>query len=243
MRRLVPVLFVALIGTVLVAAPVPKGDEKLPPPTREQLKQSKNNLKHIVLAMHNYLDVHNTFPQDVTDANGKPILSWRVLLLPYIDGQADLYKKFAVDEAWDSATNKKLIEEIPDVYAPVRVKVKNKGETFYQGFTGGGAMFEPGQRLTLVSVTDGTSNTVAVVEAGEPVFWTKPGDLPFDPNKELPKLGGQFDGDFYLGMCDGSVHFAYGTGMNADEFKKLITRAGGEIADADKAFGDGPKKK
>jgi hypothetical protein len=241
MRRLVPVLFVAVFAAALVAAPVPKGgEEKLAPPTREQLKQSKN-MKLIVLAMHNYLDANNTFPQDVTDANGKPILSWRVQLLPYLE-KDEVYKKFSLDEPWDSATNKKLIEAIPDVYAPVRVKVKNKGETFYQGFVGNGALFEPGQRVGIAGITDGTSNTIAVVEAGEPVFWTKPGDLPFDPNAGLPKLGGQFDGDFYVGLCDGSVQFAYGTGMNADEFKKLITRAGGEIADADKAFGNGPKK-
>lgn len=241
MRRLVPALFAAVVATALVAAPVPKGPDKLEPPTRDQLKQSKNNLKQIVLAMHNYHDVNGFFPQDVTDGNGKPILSWRVLLLPYLE-QDQVFKKFALDEPWDSATNKKLIEDIPAVYAPVRVKVKNKGEMFYQGFTGGGALFEPGQRLTFAGITDGTSNTIAVVEAAEPVFWTKPGDLPFDPNKELPKLGGQFDGDFYLAFCDGSVHFAYGTGMNADEFKKLVTRAGGEIADANKAFGEGPKK-
>jgi hypothetical protein len=241
MRRLVPALFAAVVATAVVAAPVPKGTEKLEPPTREQLKQSKNNLKQIVLAMHNYHDVHNAFPQDVTDGNGKPILSWRVLLLPYLE-QDQVFKKFALDEPWDSATNKKLIEDIPAVYAPVRVKVKNKGETFYQGFAGGGAVFEPGARLALFGITDGTSNTIAVVEAGEPVFWTKPADLPFDPNKELPKLGGQFDGDFYLAFCDGSVHFAYGTGMDAGEFKKLITRAGGEISDTAKALGDGPKK-
>lgn len=241
MRRLVPALFAAVVATALIAAPVPKGTEKLEPPTREQLKKSKENLKQIVLAMHNYHDVHNAFPQDVTDGNGKPILSWRVLLLPYLE-QDQVFKKFALDEPWDGAVNKKLIEDIPAVYAPIRVKVKNKGETFYQGFAGNGAVFEPGARLALFGITDGTSNTIAVVEAGEPVFWTKPGDLPFDPNKDLPKLGGQFDGDFYVALCDGSVHFAYGTGMDAAEFKKLITRAGGEIADANKAFGDGPKK-
>lgn len=242
MSRLVPALLAAVLATALVAAPVPKGEEKPGPPTREQLKQSKNNLKQIGIALHNYHDAHNTFPQDVTDGNGKPILSWRVLLLPYLE-KDDLFKKFALDEPWDSATNKKLIEEIPDVFAPVRVKVKNKGGTFYQGFTGGGALFEPGQRVLITAITDGTSNTVAVVEAGDPVVWSKPGDLEFDPNKELPKLGGQFDGDFYVALCDGSVQFAYGTGMDAEEFKKLITRGGGELSDTTKALGDGPKKK
>lgn len=130
-------VFVVGLTAAVVAAPVPKGEAKLPPPTGAELRKSKNNLKMIMLAMHNYHDVYGAFPTNVVDGNGKPILSWRVHLLPYLEQDA-LYKKFKLDEGWDSANNKKLIEEIPDVYAPIRVKPKNKGETFYCGFAGKG---------------------------------------------------------------------------------------------------------
>jgi Protein of unknown function (DUF1559) len=235
--------FVVGLTAAVVAAPVPKGGEaKLPPPTGAELRKSKNNMKMIMLAMHNYHDVTGAFPTNVVDGNGKAILSWRVHLLPYLEQDA-LYKKFKLDEGWDSANNKKLIEEIPDIYAPIRVKTKNKGETFYCGFAGETAVFEPGVRLTLVGVTDGTSNTIGVAEAGEPVFWTKPDDIPYDASKPLPKLGGQFDGDFYIALCDGSVQFVYSSDWNPDEFRMALTRAGGEIFQMEKAFGTGAKKK
>src|SRR5438132_8532158 len=67
--------------------------------------QSQNNLKQIALAVHNYHDVYGHFPQDITDKNGKPILSWRVAILPFIE-QDNVYKMFKLDEPWDSENNK-----------------------------------------------------------------------------------------------------------------------------------------
>jgi hypothetical protein len=236
-------VFVIGLSAAVIAAPVPKGGvEKLPPPTGAELRKSKNNLKQILIAMHNYHDTHGVFPNNVNDSNGKPILSWRVQLLPYLEYD-NLYKKFNTGESWDSETNKKLLEEMPSVYAPIRVKTKNKGETFYCGFAGDGTVFEPGTQIKLTGIADGTSNTIAVAEAGEPVFWTKPDDIPYASDKELPKLGGQFDGDFYVGLCDGSVHFVYSSDWDKDEFRKSVTRAGGEIFTSEKAFGTGVKKK
>ena len=60
-----------------------------------------NNLKQIALAMHNYEATYGHFPHDITDKDGKPILSWRVAILPFIE-QDNLYKQFKLDEPWDS---------------------------------------------------------------------------------------------------------------------------------------------
>jgi prepilin-type processing-associated H-X9-DG protein len=125
---------------------------------------------------------------------------------------------------------------MPKVYAPVRVKAK-PGETFYRGFAGEGAVFGPDKKrgLTMATITNGNgaSNTGMVFEAGEPVVWTKPDDLPFDPNKPLPKLGGLFDGEFHVAFCDGSVRRLR---KNADEkgLKKLIRYDNEEPFDIDK---------
>ena len=75
-----------------------------------------NNLKQIGLAMHNYHDVHRTLPPAYhADASDRPLLSWRVLILPYLEQDA-LYREFHLNEPWDSDHNKKLIERIPAVY-------------------------------------------------------------------------------------------------------------------------------
>jgi hypothetical protein len=74
--------------------------------------QCTNNIKQIMLAMHNYHSANNSFPRDITDKDGKPLLSWRVAILPYIE-QAELYNKFKLDEPWDSPHKKELLKEMP----------------------------------------------------------------------------------------------------------------------------------
>jgi len=141
------------------------------------------------------------------DKQGKPLLSWRVALLPYVE-QDNLYKQFKLDEPWDSEHNKKLLAIMPKIYAPARgKKTREPYSTYYRVFTGKDALFAPNgkNRFTIGNVPDGTSNTIAVVEAGEAVPWTKPEGLEYDAKKPLPKLGGQFRNGFLVLMLDGSV--------------------------------------
>src|SRR5262245_28019555 len=78
--------------------------------------KSLNNLKMIVLAAHNYESANGKFPHDVYDDKGKPLLSWRVQLLPYLEHE-NLWQEFRTDEAWDGKTNKALLEKMPDIFA------------------------------------------------------------------------------------------------------------------------------
>jgi RNA polymerase sigma factor (sigma-70 family) len=157
--------------------------------------------------------------------DGKPLLSWRVAILPYIDQMA-LYRQFRLDEPWDSPHNKKLLAKIPAIYAPVRGPSRVEGGTYYRAFVGQGAGFEPRKMLRFSSFSDGTSNTLLVVEAARPVPWTKPEDLPYVPDQALPALGGQFDGHFYALFADASVKLI---SRNADEemLRRAITRDDG----------------
>jgi RNA polymerase sigma factor (sigma-70 family) len=167
--------------------------------------QSQKNIHNISYAMHEYHDVLGTFPPvAVLDKNKKPLLSWRVLLLQYLGEQA-LFKEFKLDEPWDSAHNKKLLAKMPRVYAPVTGKAAEPGMTYYQVFTGPGTAFEGTRGLRIWDFIDGTSNTALLIEAGEPVPWTKPADLVYDPKKPLPKLGGLFKDRIHCGLADGSV--------------------------------------
>lgn len=222
-------LAASLLGCVLAMPAIQAQDA--PAITRKDLTTSANNLKQIGLAFHNYHDAYVNFPTDIVDKDGKALLSWRVAILPFVE-EAVLYQQFKLDEPWDSANNKKLIEKMPKLYAPVRVKGK-AGETFYQVFTGKEAPFVEGKKLTILQITDGTSNTGMVFEAGEPVIWSKPADMAFDSKKALPKLGGLFDGDFHVAMFDGSVMLLK---KNPDEkeMKNLIMHNDGNAVDMKK---------
>ena len=194
--------------------------------------QSANNLKQIGLAMHNYHDTHNEFPAHaIYDKDGKkPLLSWRVAVLPFI-GENDLYNEFKLDEPWDSAHNKKLIEKMPPIYEPVGGGKKGKGQTYYQVFTGPDTPFDGANKITLNGITDGTSNTILAVEAKDPVTWTKPADLTMPKDKDkLPGLGGLFQNGMNALFFDGSVRFI-SRDVRAESFRKLVTPAGGEIID------------
>jgi Protein of unknown function (DUF1559) len=235
MTRVLSIVGVFVAAGVATAYPPPPKvvpEPRLPPPTQADWQKSVNNLKLIGVACHNYHDATGAFPADVTDAAGKPLLSWRVQILPYME-QEDLFKKFKPDEAWDGPTNKPLVEKLPTVFAPVRVKTKQPGLTFYQGFAGPGAMFDPdNRRIRATAVADGLSNTALVAEAAVAVEWTKPADLAFDPSKALPLLGGHFDGEFNLLMCDGSVTKVK-KDFDAATMKAVVTRNGGEVYSLD----------
>ena len=207
---------------------------------------SINNLKQIVLAMHNYHGTYNKLPgAAIYSKDGKPLLSWRVAILPYVEQQA-LYQQFKLDEPWDSEHNKKLIPLMPRLYTPYTSGEQRKTMTPYRVFTGKGTLFEGFKKdIKFQDVTDGTSNTVMVVEGADQVPWTKPEEFPFDPKKDLPKLGGlPFSDRFHIAMADASVR-SVNSEFDATIFRALITRNGGEVVDLDKLNKpkkDAPKK-
>ncbi len=172
--------------------------------------EGDNNLKQIGLAMLNHEAAMGTLPPAaLCDRSGKPLLSWRVAILPYIE-QENLYRQFKLDEPWDSPNNSKLLAMMPKVYALPGREAK-KGETFFRVFAGPNTPYPPellrtGGGPSLVQFTDGTSNTLLVVESSDSTPWTKPDELTVDPMKPLPKLGGALPDGFLALFADGSVH-------------------------------------
>jgi hypothetical protein len=190
--------------------------------------QSYGNLSKITYAMAVHADTYGRrFPtQAIFDKAGKPLLSWRVLILPLV-GEEKLFKEFHLDEPWDSDHNKKLLDRMPKVYVIPGQKESNK--THYQCFYGKGAAFEGKTGLRFpVDFPDGTFNTLLVVEAADAVPWTKPEDLPYDPDKPLPKLGGLFPDGFHAATCDGSVRFIP-AGIKPETLHLLIRRNDGQV--------------
>ena len=177
-------------------------------------QQSVDNLKQIALAMLNYVSVHKTYPPafntaepqgPAPNAERKPLLSWRVLILPYL-GEAELYKQFKLDEPCDSKDNIKLIKKMPAVYkAPGSSSVF---KTVYLTPRGENTVFPGEKAIRIKDVTDGTSKTIMVVEASEDnaTVWTKPDDFEIDEHNPIAGLIGLRDGVFLAAFCDGSVH-------------------------------------
>jgi len=194
--------------------------------------QTINNLKQIALAMHKVraLNDQSRFPPAaIRTKDGKPLLSWRVAILPFLEQKA-LYDKFHLDEPWDSPHNKTLLKEMPEVYAPALRVDESRISTYFQVFTGPGALFEDVLGPKLMDIKDGTQNTLMVVEAGSPVPWTKLEDIEYDKKKPLPKLGRQFPDGFHAAFVDGSVLFLR-KDLSPDVLRSLITSDGGEIVD------------
>ncbi len=202
---------------------------------------ASNNLKQLGLAMHNYESTTGHLPTvDGRGRDGKPTLSWRVHLLPYIEEDI-LYRQFKLDEPWGSPHNRQVLDRypMPSTFAYGRPRPDQK-TTPFRVFLGGGAAFERGkitsfggiERDNRIGFMDGSSNTFLIVEAADEVIWTKPDELEYSPTAPLPKLGHPSRNGFIAAMADGSVRFVSGSTKEAT-LRGVITRNGGEVIGPD----------
>ncbi len=207
-----------------------------------QIQTSIDNLKKILIAVHMYSDDHGgNMPKNLFGENDKPILSWRVHLLPYI-GEKELYSKFRLDEPWDSKHNKSLSETVVKVFQSPGLNEKEP-VTYYKLFTGPGTAFSGTNGPRFATFTDGTSNTLAVVEAGQPVFWAKPDDIEvdvsIDSNKDLPEIKRPYKNAWHGTTWDGAVIrkvLKEKDVFDPDVLRAYITPNGGEVIGAKNLF-------
>ena len=169
--------------------------------------QSKNNLKQIGIALHNYHEAHRRFPGPTNlGPDGKTVHSWRVAILPFLDEQA-LYDRYKLNEPWDSENNKKVLAQMPDVFRNLN-STGDPTHTCYLGFSGPNTVLGDGSKgIRFRDVMDGESNTVLVSEAQREIPWTKPEDIPCDKDTTDLNLGGFHKGGFNALLTDGSVRF------------------------------------
>jgi hypothetical protein len=145
------------------------------------------------IGLNNYAAVADKYflPVANFDRQGKPLLSWRVHLLPFM-GQEKLYDEFHVDEPWDSDHNKKLIAKMPKVYAnPYKPKLAADGKTTILAPVHKDAVFTGDKKASLLTDLRSTSRTILLVDADDAaaVIWTKPDDLKLDPKDPHKGLG------------------------------------------------------
>ncbi len=225
MRRLLKVgLAVGVVLALITLFGFPPREDHRTTYDKEGRNLPAMSLKFLATAMHEYNDKRGRMPPAaVCSKEGEPLLSWRVLLLPYLEHD-ELFRQFHLDEPWDSPHNFLLLPKMPQIYSPLPGSpTLEPYTTLFQVFTGNGTAFDGHKGLRLKEDFRRTSYTVLIVEAGKSVPWTKPEDIPYDENQPLPKLGGFFKGWFHVVMADG---YAFGVrqGTNQANFRGAILR-------------------
>lgn len=173
--------------------------------------QDNYSLRTLATAAVSYAaDKNENMPRAIRDADGKPLLSWRVALLPQL-GEVALYERFKLDEPWDSPHNKGLISEMPYSYHDSGIDVEvGSGLTVFQLPNGKGTLYEGNKTPTdaeIDALPIGRSQTVlfVAVTRERAVTWTKPDDVELTPDNLFERLQVRRNGEFSAAMNDGSV--------------------------------------
>lgn len=162
---------------------------------RVSLKGDTDNLQAIAKALNAYCDRYGAYPPPVVkDVNGKPLYSWRVLILPFL-GYEDLHRRYELSQPWDSPANSNLLREIPRQYcSPNSVDALQNYETNYALITGPGTLFPASGPLDRRKISD--APTILVIETSNGACaWSQPGDLDITVglkigNKSMVDIGG-----------------------------------------------------
>lgn len=234
-RALGNLLALAIAGLLIISLLMPSVQQ-----ARESARRStcKNNLKQIGIALHNYHEVHGSFPPAyIADENGKPLLSWRVLLLPYVDAEA-LFREFDLTKPWDSPENRELQKHTPSVFACPSQHPSRAGSTYtsYVAVVGPRMAWPGSNSIKIPDMKDGESNIIMLVEHHSDIAWTEPRDLSLDDTLDVMAStdadpfaghrGESFFAEYFYGrhvlMVEGSVRFAP-FGLDRTLTRELLT--------------------
>jgi hypothetical protein len=205
--------------------------------------QCGNQMRQIALALQLYEQDHGCFPPAILpDENGRPMHSWRVLILPYLD-ERWLYQAYHFDEPWDGPNNRKLAAKPCAIYrCPSWDGDGASDTTCYVAVVGPDTMWPNGRSRKAEEITDALANTLMVVEAHDTgIRWMEPRDLTVE---ELLNLAGDQSGgrgncpheseshyQYALGWCgafaDGHIQFLNHM-VSRDVLVAATTVAGGE---------------
>lgn len=211
-----------------------------------------NNLKQLAIALQGYEATHGCFPPAyLTDETGRPMHSWRVLILPFVE-RPDLYEKYNFSEPWDGPNNRKLAVVMPRIYAcPVEAQQRGAGNvlTNYVAVVGENTMWPESSSVKVQDIYDAPGNTLHLVETqGHPIHWMEPRDLSHDQAVQLLAAPAEREHEhghanksfFYRNVFTGrNAVFAdarvdhFPPGMPHAVATALLTQGGGEVLDQD----------
>jgi hypothetical protein len=152
--------------------------------------ECSGHLTQIAEGLLNYEAANGKLPPAyIANANGRPLHSWRVLILPYIDGYGALYTKYNFNEPWDGPNNGKLASQIPPIYRCPTDTNRGPNKSVYTNYfavVGPETAMPDGTGIRIEKISDGTAHTIALIEArGMEVNWMEPRDLSIDEAVEL----------------------------------------------------------
>jgi len=196
----------------------------------------RSNLERIGEALQAYeLQYGSLPPAYLADSNGKPMHSWRVLLLPFLD-EMGLYSQYDFSQPWDSQQNMALAKKMPAVFAcPADPDAAGLGETNYMVIRGTNTLFPGQDSVERALIGDEPRLTIMVVEV--PAFgveWLKPQDLDLESMQFIISEGyaediGSYHSDgAHALMADGSVRFLSSV-VPPDYLRSMATPSGGEV--------------
>jgi hypothetical protein len=191
-----------------------------------QRAQSEGHLKMLAIAIHHYHDEWGQFPPAVVkDAQGKPLYSGRVLLLPYLEQQS-LYDAWNLSQPWDSPQNLPLARTTLEYFHDPSAGKGRLSQTDYLFITGRGTIFEDGPPIHLYDVTDGSSNTIMMVEVKQSgISWAEPRDLNVSKLTSLPP-GNRPSGNL-VAFADGHTNLIP-PGVSLPDLQAATTRNEGD---------------
>ncbi len=203
--KLLVVLFCAVIVSLLVYAGLPRISRGPGP-----LTEKHNAVHNICISLYEHDEVHGAMPPgdrpEFRDANGRPFLSWRVHILPYVEA-TQLYEQFHLDEPWDSPHNKQFINKMPPIFALDDNLPAGMSDVLAP--YGEDTVLGSSSPLAMSDIADDPALTIMIVEAApsQAVIWTKPDDFAFDPANppSLSRFGEPERDDFVVGMADTSI--------------------------------------
>jgi prepilin-type processing-associated H-X9-DG protein len=255
LRRVLPYVITPLLGLALCAGVLYPFVQQ----AREAGRRTSCNcnIKVLGLALHNYHDAYGCFPPAyIADSQGRPMHSWRVLILPYI-GEEDLYARYKFDEPWDGPNNIKLLDEIPPNFkCPSHVprppetavlassfghiacstlstvsSAARRRCTNYAAALGPHCVFRGADPVSIKDVTDGLSKTVMIGEVTDAdILWTKPEEMDIAKHPKIgDRMGFSSDHESRIQFLFGDGHVeSVGENVSQKTVDALYTRDGGE---------------
>lgn len=224
---------ILVCGGILLAVLLPAVQH-----TRETARQSKckYHLKQIGLAIHNYHDSYGSFPPAyIPDKSGRPMHSWRVLILPLLDEQ-DLYSRYNFSEPWNGPNNRLLLAQRPAIYSCGSEDRHDGTSSAYAAVFGDACAFRKKSAIRRSDITDGVSRTMLIGEAVDAnIPWTKPEDVEISVHGRLGDPQGftsRHAGGFHAIMSDGSVRMI-SNAINQKDLDGMYTISGHEIITGD----------
>ena len=200
----------------------------------------ENNLRQIGIAINLYEYEHGHYPPPfTTDENGRPLHSWRVLILPYLE-MRDLFDQIDLTKPWNHPDNLRFADAMPQVFdCPKATESSPTFTTAYVAVTGHDTVWRPDATVSTRDVPDGTSKTVLVIECeAARTHWMAPNDVLFDDivpvetTGETMLLSGPHPNSAVIVFCDGHVQYVSNK-LRAQTIRSLCSRNGNDDDNAD----------